>query len=277
MTQQADFIPTYIKGSSGYLFSIYFPPLPVDSGQKNIIYIPPFAEESNRCRAMMAKQARNLAKKGIGVLAIDLYGTGDSEGNFVDGNWDQWISDVKIAIEWLKEQHSQKCNTLWGVRLGAMLAADVALETEDINKLIFWQPVLNGKNYLTQFLRIRIAANFNNNDKTLGTKELRQQFKDKRSVEVSGYEISPELAFSIDNIETSKITSLGTINIDWFEILTSEKANISRSTQKVIKACSNTGTTISLHQVSGPAFWQLHERILAPDLISETTKQVTES
>jgi len=268
-------IPHFIKGKAGNLYTVYFPPQKTKHTPRNIIYIPPFSEEANRCRAMTSLQARTLASQGVGVLIIDPFGTGDSAGNFVDGNWQLWQEDILTGINWLKQEYNYDCDTLWGTRLGAMLAIDVAYQLQSIKNLIFWQPVVNGKNFLTQFLRIRIAAELNEKNGIKSTSELRQQFKNGESVEVSGYEVSSELAISIDDLKISKLLSLNKININWFDVHSTEKIITSRATQKVLNECKQTKTTLTLHQIKGPAFWQLHERFLAPDLIKATTAVIT--
>jgi hypothetical protein len=46
---------------------------------------------------------------------------------------------------------------LWGVRLGALIAMDMAASC-DVEGLILWQPVISGRTAINQFLRHRIAA-----------------------------------------------------------------------------------------------------------------------
>jgi hypothetical protein len=65
------FEPFFLQGSKGPLFCVYFPPVATDRG--NILFIPPFADEMNRSRSMVAMQARAFAAKGFGTLLIDLY------------------------------------------------------------------------------------------------------------------------------------------------------------------------------------------------------------
>lgn len=272
---KADIVPCFIKGKSGDLYTVYYPPKSTKQTPRHIIYIPPFSEEANRCRAMTSLQARTLAEKGIGVFVIDLFGTGDSAGNFVEGNWQLWQDNIITGLNWLKNKYGYDCDTLWGTRLGAMLAVDVALQLNSIKNLIFWQPVINGKNFFTQFLRIRIAAELGENTGTTSTTELRQQFEAGKSVEISGYEVSPDLAISIDKLKPSKLLSLNDVNINWFEIHSTAEIITPRTTQKALNECNKAGISITLHQVNGPAFWQLHERFLAPNLIEATTDVIT--
>ncbi len=49
--------------------------------------------------------------------------------------------------------------SLWGLRLGALLALDFAREIskKKLDRFILWQPVISGDSFLTQFLRLRLA------------------------------------------------------------------------------------------------------------------------
>jgi hypothetical protein len=73
--------PAFIDGSGGRLFTLYFAPDAAVSARGGLLFIPPFAEELNRSRHMVVKTARALAAAGWGVLLLDLFGTGDSEGD----------------------------------------------------------------------------------------------------------------------------------------------------------------------------------------------------
>src|SRR3546814_18352731 len=110
----------------------------------------------NRSRRMAALQARALAALGIDVLLLDLFGTGDSAGDFRDARWEIWREDAMAAVAWLGARCGGRVG-LWGLRLGTLLAAEVAAEMQ-APRLLLWQPVLSGERHLTQFLRLRVAA-----------------------------------------------------------------------------------------------------------------------
>ena len=124
---------------------------------ESLLFVPPFAEEMNRSRRVVALQAEALAAIGLGVLVLDLFGCGDSGGDFGEATWEQWLDDVSIAAAWL-EQESQSAVGLWGLRLGASLAALAASRSADrFSRLLLWSPVARGQVFLTQFLRARVA------------------------------------------------------------------------------------------------------------------------
>ena len=64
------------------------------------MYAHPFCEEMNKARRMAALQSRRLAALGYSVLQIDLFGCGDSSGDFADAR-EIW-KRPQIALDWLR-------------------------------------------------------------------------------------------------------------------------------------------------------------------------------
>lgn len=62
-----------------------------------ILFVPPLFEEMNRCRALIAATMRWLAKRGHGCWLLDLSGTGESERDLGEVQWDDWRHDVTAA------------------------------------------------------------------------------------------------------------------------------------------------------------------------------------
>jgi len=147
--------PQFFDGAAGRLFGVQFEPA-TGTPRASVLIIPPFAEEMNKSRRMLALQARALACAGLRVLMIDLYGTGDSEGDFADARWEIWIDDLKRCASRLARADPTPLSLL-GVRIGALLAADLLAELEGVERLALWQPVSSGAQFLTQFLRMKLA------------------------------------------------------------------------------------------------------------------------
>ena len=141
----------FVAGPAGKLsISVFLPEqqcIPVHW----MIHVPAFAEEMNKSRAMISVHARQLADAGIAVVVPDLYGTGDSEGEFNQAHWKHWKNDLDYLIQWAQGQGAGTI-TLWGLRLGCLLALDLVQEERRIVcGLLLWQPVLSGKLHLGQF------------------------------------------------------------------------------------------------------------------------------
>jgi exosortase A-associated hydrolase 2 len=265
------FEPFFLASGSMRLFCVYFPPC--STGRGSYVFVPPFAEEMNRSRSMVAAQARALAANGFGVLLVDLFGTGDSSGQFGEATWDSWKASALAGYEWLHGR-SKRAPGIWGLRLGAALAAKL-LEERAIaaEHAIFWQPVTNSKSMLTQFLRIKVAAAMDLKDQPLSTDDMRSAFKAGESVEIGGYEVNPNLALTLDSATWADLACFGG-TIDWLEVSPNDSPMLTGSSTKVIDVLSKSGAKITPSVCAGPPFWQLHERTMAPQLISNTTAQV---
>lgn len=259
--------PLVIAGPAGPLTAFYRPPSAGVPVRGDILVVPPFAEEMNRCRSMVAMQAQSLADLGYGTLALDLRGTGDSAGEFEEGDWDGWRADLQCGVDWLRQQ-GHGCRALWGVRLGALMAAEMAAADPAIDCLLLWVPVVAGKTYWTQFLRIRIAAEMADPDGVKSTEELRQRSKQGAVVEVSGYPVGAALAQRLDTLAMPDGGRLAGKRVAWFEVNADAQAAMPRANAKVIEDWRAKGVNLVAEQVPGPAFWQVHERAEAPALIT---------
>ena len=105
----------YVSGLAGKIFVLEF--VPSGTSRGSIIIVPPFAEEMNRSRKMLSAQARRLMQIGYRVWLPDLFGTGDSQGDFC-GWLRRWHS---IAIA--RRFHSSECGLAvccWLMRLAKL-------------------------------------------------------------------------------------------------------------------------------------------------------------
>ena len=265
------FCPVVLEGAQGPLVGIFHAPDPQLPPKGGVLLAPAFAEEMNRCRSMVTMQAQRFAALGLGTLVLDPWGTGDSDGEFGLSTWERWADDLRLGATWLHE-HAGGCHTLWGVRLGALMAAQLASTLPEVQRLLLWQPVVSGKTYWTQFLRIRIAAEMGQAGGVKTTDELRQRSARGEAIEVSGFEIGAELAQQLDRLALPDPAALAGKQVHWCEVLADAEAVVPRANAKALEALAAGGAQADLVQVTGPAFWQVHERDVAPELIEATTR-----
>jgi exosortase A-associated hydrolase 2 len=259
--------PFYLSGTRGNIFCLFTPPR--NKQEPVLLFLPSFAEELNRCRVMVALQARKLAALGVGSLLIDYFGTGDSQGDFSQTDWQQWKADAETAYAWLRDQGYDNIG-LWGLRLGALLASELAHQQPDrFARLLLWQPVLDGAVLLTQFFRIRLAMLMDRGEPKETTKQMRDHLQQGHNLEVAGYELTPQLVAAIDEKKLANVNP--ELQIDWFEAVMEGDSALPPSSEKVINAWREKNIPVQVHTYSGPFFWQLHERELTPDLIEKTT------
>lgn len=263
--------PVFIESSSGRLFGVYRARADGPGPRRAALYVPPFAEEMNRSRRMAALQARALASRGFDTLLIDLFGTGDSGGDFRDARLPSWLDDIEAAADWL-EARGSAVSCLWGLRLGALLAcAAAASRPQRFKRLVLWQPVTDGKAMLTQFLRIRVAASMAEGGAAEKTEELRAQLAAGAFVEVGGYELSAELALALDGMRMDRLGLAAEASVSWLEVGTEAGDRILPAGERVIEGWRKTGISVFAATVAGDPFWTLQETTLAPELLDATT------
>ncbi len=262
-------IPFFLETSPGKRFCIFYPPQGTCKGA--VLYVPPFAEEMNKSRRMAALQARTLTGIGFAVLQIDLYGCGDSSGDFREARWEIWKNDLAVAVEWLK----LRCDlpvSLWALRLGALLLLDFAHDTKTpIQRIVLWQPVHSGEAYVTQFLRLRLASAIIAGKAKTGLQHLRNELASRGTLEVGGYEIAHEL---VDAVSRLKLADLGKSGVrhHWLEIMQDVNQPFSPAASGVLQDWQSRGITAHACKVPGEPFWSVQEITDCPALIDKTTQ-----
>lgn len=264
--------PFFLTTSEGRLFAVYHEPVGAIRG--NVLVVPAHNEEMNRCRSMVTMQAQELARHGVGTLVVDLFGTGESDGQYNDARWELWLDNVRQARAWLGNKPGD-CLALLGIRLGVPLAFESILGETLTPALIAWQPVIDGKQYFTQFMRMRIAGNMDRTDIPKETSStLRASLNEGKSIEIAGYEIHPEMAAALDNMRLAGLGPAPDVSVAWFEKGNGEGLEISPASRQLLDAWQQAGAQVAVESFDGPAFWALHDRFTAPDLIQKTSSWV---
>jgi exosortase A-associated hydrolase 2 len=273
MTASTHLDPAFIEGSRGSLFAMHHAPAHFNDSTECFIIIPSFAVEMNRCRYMQTLFAQALNKQGYGLLSVDPFGTGDSAGNFSEADWDQWKKDGVSATDYAI-QLGYKHISFLAIRLGALLAMEAAPYIDNLKRIVLWQPVTNGKATLNQFLRIKIAASIGRDEKAETTAHLEELLNEGKNIEVAGYDDSPSLFKGIQSAHINNHLETTSIPISWFTVLASAERKTPRGDLQAIEKWQGQGAKIDHETVIGPAFWQAHERTLAPALITATMEYI---
>jgi len=262
----------FFEAAGRRLFALHIAPTGPVRG--SAVYVPSFAEEMNRCRSHAAGQARALAAAGIHCMLIDLYGTGESDGDFVNVTWETWREDVAAAAAYV-EQLCGHPPMLWGVRTGALLAAEAAVAMQQAEqRLLFWQPVLDGKVFLNQYLRLRIASQLVSDAERETTERIRARLNSGEVLEIAGYPLTQALADGLASSRISSVTLTPSAKIGWIEIVAAADQTLALPSRRQIDAWTAAGATVVAEAVACPMIWQLHERADAPELERATMRVV---
>lgn len=248
---------------------MYYQPNPLVQEDRDIVYVHPFAGEMAASRNVIAAMARELASRGLGVLTVDLFGCGDSSGDFRQARWEIWREDVASAVHWLQEQGRERIS-LWGLRLGALLALDFAANSgENYENIFLWQPVLSGESMMTQFFRM----NHDEMTDTAGSARLisaqhRRALPPAETIEVAGYELSSELIRAIDGQNIEDSSCMFSDPICWTEIVSNPEFPFRAEARRILDERVNRGLEVSSHRLMGSPFW-LFPHCVSPQRISQ--------
>jgi exosortase A-associated hydrolase 2 len=263
----------FLPSSPGQRFAILHSPDAPTRPCGAVVYVHPFAEELNKSRRMAALQARAMAAAGYVVLQVDLLGCGDSSGDFGDATWDAWLADVESACRWLQQRNSLPL-WLWGLRTGCLLANEVANRMEEPVNLLFWQPVLSGKQFLQQFLRLKLVSEMLGGETKGAMERVRQQLKAGDPVEVAGYLLSPTLAGGLEKAELLLPHRSG--RVEWIEISGKGDGGLSPAANARLTQWQAAGQHVRGTSVNGPAFWQTSEISECPALLEASIVAMSE-
>ncbi len=237
---------------------------------------------------MAAVQSRALAAAGQLVLRPDLLGCGDSDGDFGDATWSDWVDDVVAACHWLRTESCADSDvgglplTLWGQRAGALIAVAAAARLGDVPRLLLWQPAAQGKTLLQQFLRLQMAgamvarATVDDAEASRlaprGSGRGRTAFAAGETVEIAGYRVGASLAAGLEGARLEPVA--GVRQLHWLELSKRDEVALSPASQAALTAWRVAGCEVHARVVTGPAFWQTTDIEEAPELVDASTQAV---
>jgi len=180
--------------------------------------------------------------------------------------WEIWRQDVLLALAWLRARTDGPLS-LWGLRLGALLALDVAQERRDLASILLWQPVTEGAAYLTGFLRLRLAADMLAAANPAGdTGALRKALADGASLDIAGYTITPALAQALDGVSAAELAAPA-CPVHWLDLVPQAGRPMAPGRAAAAARLAGNGWTLDTGVVQGPAFWSTQEIAEAPTLL----------
>lgn len=259
----------FVPSASGRILVTFYRPR--CDARHTVLLVPPFGDEMNKSRAMLARMGQLLAARGIATALPDLFGTGDSDGEFSDATWETWRADLASTVRWAADALAP-VRDLLAVRLGAALAADASNggQLPRMKRSVLWQPVFDRARFLTQFLRLRTAAAAATDDRPESVEELRRQLLAGSPLEIAGYELSTELGRAL--AEATPFAALPEIwgSVSWMEIGRSPDAQIAPPSRALVDATKARGNPVDTWMTTGEPFWMATEIVINDALLKHS-------
>jgi exosortase A-associated hydrolase 2 len=221
---------------------------PAGRARTGLVFCPPFGEEMVSTYARFARWSKELADRGFAVLRYHPRGTGESHASLF--TLDSAAQDAATAVRWLREHGEVDRVGIFGLRFGASVAVNAAAQADF---LVFWSPIINLRLYFRDLLRLRMTKEMIHRKAdrvNVTTKDLTSELEAGRSIDLLGYEASPELYRQMTS-STSWPDEPPAPDVLWLG-LPSEQGQA----EAVTSAWKDRGCRVDVEAFREPFFWE---------------------
>jgi uncharacterized protein len=253
--------PFYFGTSQQQLFGVYHSAEPGTPRRGSVVLCHPLGHEYLRAHRAFRNLAAALAGQGFHVLRFDYFGTGDSAGEPDQTTIEQCLEDVATAIDELKDIAGSSKVSLVGLRLGATMATMVAAGRRDIDRIVLWDPVLDGTAYIADLfaLQRRWLA-----DRLGGSAAI-----DDEDSQLIGYPVTTEIR---RGLESARLAAPSTIRANAVSLFVSDDHESFQALHRELATTKNGGP---YNLVPGSGDWRngelVHEILLPHAMIRAIT------
>ncbi len=129
------------------------------SPRLGLVVCNPFGYEAICSHRSLRHFADASAAAGVPALRFDQDGTGDSAGSDLDPDrLDAWLDSIRRAADQLRSLTGVEKVVLFGVRLGGTLALLASQARPDVEGVVAFAPVVNGRMYLRELRALHAAC-----------------------------------------------------------------------------------------------------------------------
>lgn len=233
--------PIYFGPPDRQLFGCYHEPALERRRHCAVVVCQPVGHEYINCHRALRQLAGRLCGAGFPVLRFDYYGCGDSSGKAEEGSIGEWREDTLTAVSQVRQRSGASQVCLLGLRIGGTVAMMAATEPADVESMILWDPVLDGKRYLEglrclqkEALRFRRRPNYG--------------WKFRKTIEAFGFEWSPSLCADLERIDLRASPKR-----------LAKKALVVQTDGEAYEALKSrlekTGTSVEVQRLEAPQIW----------------------
>jgi exosortase A-associated hydrolase 2 len=249
-----------LQGGAGCIFVLLRQP---PGARFGVLVAPPFAEEMNKCRRMVTELASRLTERGLAVVVPDLFGTGDSAGDFSDASWEGWQGDLESVVRWCGERQIDLTGLL-AIRSGAALAISTLAsgKISPFERTVLWQPVFDGAQAATRFLRLRVAASLGEQDRKETVRDIRRRLACGEVVDVAGYRLTGRLVEDLEGVANPDQLPVGFGRTLWIDVVRDESQSVPSGLTGLIESTRKMGRIVECRAVAGEPYWSSTEIVV---------------
>jgi pimeloyl-ACP methyl ester carboxylesterase len=150
--------PFYFGPAERALFGWLELPAEHNTRDLGIVLCSPSGYEAICTHRTYRRLAEVAADRGFPSLRFDYDGTGDSAGNSVEPDRvTHWLQSIAAAIDMLKTRTGIARVCVFGVRVGASLAAKAVQGRNDVHAFIAFAPVIKVNSYLRELRALSLS------------------------------------------------------------------------------------------------------------------------
>lgn len=154
MPQHVRALPMMFGAPGRQLFGMLHAPADTSMHRAAVLLCYPFGQEAIRAHRTFKVLGERLSRAGHPALRFDYFGSGDAAGEDTDVTISTLCDDVLAANAALRH-HAGERPIIWlGLGFGATVAwLTAAKDVQVPQKLLLWDPILDGKDYLAELRR----------------------------------------------------------------------------------------------------------------------------
>jgi pimeloyl-ACP methyl ester carboxylesterase len=263
LREEAEFL------SSGDQPLFGFRHMPLRQARGGVLVCSPVLAEFGRNYRREFALGRCLAADGFAVQRFHYRGTGNSGGEAADVSLGSLQEDAEVAGRRLAEVSGLPVAAVIGTRLGAFVAARVAVRL-GVDALILWEPLVDGAHQFREAFRARLFHDLWESTAPPQSREaLSKELIDRGRVDVLGYTIHRALYESL--VTRNLAQELESPPPSVLIVPIGDSAQRKTSYEQVAATCARKGSSVFVRMVAHEETWWLGEREEAGSVASQMT------
>jgi hypothetical protein len=219
---------------------------------------PIFSEflKNNRREVLLG---RKLAMEGFAVQRFHYRGTGNSMGEVSQLTLESMTEDAVAAADHLRTVAGVATPGFQGTLLGAFAAVGAA---EPSSRIVLWDPTLDGRRYFADLLKTLVIVGMSHGVQK-SSEDLESEFEASGRLDIAGFSLPRSLRDSALGRKLEVPEGDGPTLV----VQLGRKAEVSRSTQRLVDAIEETGRPVNVEPVGEREVWWFHKDVdkLRPD------------